>query len=240
MARTNQDWYNNLGPFGYYSLKCQERNHKLISLAGLEDGSGKVAKGHMTFFCNTCNEEITTSVASYNASKPTSKSRGCSNCKKIQGREREAAKLVKNPPRRKRMYRRKWTNTQSFASRGHLINFLLSDPNPHNLRAVEFMERDPPRNQGKLYRHHIIPCHAGGEERKYNEVLVTELEHWEIHLLRVEIYKEVGDALIFSFYWDYLPKDFQDRLRVVASESSRVKNVLRKHLRNPPQNLLED
>jgi hypothetical protein len=178
MARTNQDWYNGLGPFGYYSLKCESRNHKLISLSGLLDGSGKVAKGKMTFFCKTCCEEITTSVASYNAVKPGSPTKGCKNCKKIEGKKREAAKLVINPPRRTRMYRRKWTNTITFASRNDLIQFLLSDPNPHNLRILEFIDRDPPQNQGKLYRHHIIPCHAGGEEKKYNEVQVTELEHW--------------------------------------------------------------
>jgi len=235
MAKTNQDWYNGLGPFGHYSLKCESRNHKLISLSGLSDGSGKIAKGNITFFCNTCSKEITTTVASYNAVKPTAPTKGCKNCKKIEGRKREAEKLAKNPPRRTRMHRRQWRNTKTFVSQHALRQYLLSDQNPHNLRILEFMDRDPPQNQGQLYKHHVIPCHAGGEERKYNEVLVTKVEHWEIHLLRVETYKEVGDARIFNFCWDELPRDFQDRLRNVANQSSQVKNALRSHLRKTPE-----
>lgn len=73
MARTNQDWYNGLGPWGYYADLCEKSNHVLISLSGLEDGSGKVAKGDMTFFCKNCNTEITTTVAVYRLSKKNNK-----------------------------------------------------------------------------------------------------------------------------------------------------------------------
>ena len=85
------------------------------------------------------------------------------------------------------------------------------------------MHRVPPQNQGKLYRHHIIPCHAGGEERKYNEVLVTKKEHWEVHLLRLEAYKDAKDAFLFCFVWKELPSDFQNRLL----QMNIAKNVLR-------------
>jgi hypothetical protein len=69
MARTNQDWYNGRGAQGYYNDLCESNNHKLISLSGIEDGSGKVAKGKITFFCNNCTAEITTTVAVYRISK---------------------------------------------------------------------------------------------------------------------------------------------------------------------------
>jgi hypothetical protein len=61
MARTYQDWYKGKGPMGHYGDICANRNHRLISLSGVEDGSGRVAKGSITFFCNTCQSEITTS-----------------------------------------------------------------------------------------------------------------------------------------------------------------------------------
>ena len=49
MAKTNQDWYNGKTAFDHYSEICLCRNHQLISLSGMIDGSGKVAKGKITF-----------------------------------------------------------------------------------------------------------------------------------------------------------------------------------------------
>lgn len=50
MARTNQDWYGGKGSMGHYAEMCASRDHRLIYLSGVDDGSGKVAKGTITFF----------------------------------------------------------------------------------------------------------------------------------------------------------------------------------------------
>jgi hypothetical protein len=92
MAKTNQDWYNKKTPTEYYQEICLQQNHQLLSLSGVADGSGKIAKGKITFFCKNCEEEITTTVASYRASKDNTLSFGCRNCKKIHAEKREAEK----------------------------------------------------------------------------------------------------------------------------------------------------
>lgn len=96
---------------------------------------------------------------------------------------------------------RVWTNHSPLKSREAIVQNFQAEPNSQNLFVLELMNRIPPQNQEKLYRHHIIPCHAGGEERKYNEVLVTKKEHWEVHLLRLEAYQEAKDAVLFCFVW---------------------------------------
>ena len=77
MAKTNQDWYNGKNPIDHYAEICSSRGHRFISLSGIEDGTGKIAKGKITFFCNNCKEEITTTVASYKVSKTNTSSSGC-------------------------------------------------------------------------------------------------------------------------------------------------------------------
>lgn len=118
MARTKQDWYQGLRekkskallkkaldfPMGYYSMICEQRNHKLISLSGHEDGSGKIVKGQITFYCNTCETEITTTVNAYRATKIT----GCRSCKQIQVKSREAEKRFKKP--REKVYKKTSSN----------------------------------------------------------------------------------------------------------------------------------
>jgi hypothetical protein len=96
---------------------------------------------------------------------------------------------------------RVWTTHSPLKSREAIIQHLQAEPNPHNLFVLELLNRVPPKDKGKLYIHHIIPCHAGGEDRKYNEVLVTQIEHWEVHLLRLEAYQEAKDAVLFCFVW---------------------------------------
>lgn len=185
MAKTNQDWYFGKGLFNFYSDICKSRNHTLKSLSGLDDKSGRIGAGTITFVCYNCNLEITTTVNAYRAVKSTSTTNsGCRNCKSIAAKEREALKRANNPPRMTRQRRRFWTKTSPLKTREAIVEHLRSETNPHNSRVLELMQRDPPTDQGKLYKHHIIPCFAGGEERKYNEILVTELEHWEVHLLR--------------------------------------------------------
>lgn len=178
MAKTKQDWYNGKGPMGHYAEMCEDRGHKLISLSGVEDGSGKVAKGSITFFCNNCQSEVTTTVASYvspSSSKSTSK--GCKFCKIILAKAREAAKNATRPTSKNRSRRRVWSKHSPFKTREAIIQHLRSEENPHNLRMLELMSRgSPPLQPGSdpknihtlVETHHIIPCHDGGEERVYN------------------------------------------------------------------------
>lgn len=229
MAKTNQDWYNGKTPFGHYSEICLSRNHQLISLSGMTDGSGKVAKGKITFFCKNCEEEITTTVASYNASKMMTVSFGCRNCKKIHAEKREAKKYPYKDLKFTRRKPRVWTKHSPLKSREAILQHLQADPNPHNLYVLELMHRTPPNDQGKLYRHHIIPCHAGGEERKYNEVLVTQTEHWEVHLLRLEAYHEAKDVVLFCFVWTELPIELKTRLVQIKVAKNVLRQVLKKY-----------
>lgn len=238
MAKTNQDWYNGLTPFEFYSNICLRRNHELISLSGVDDGSGKIAKGKITFFCKNCEEEITTTVASYNASKMNTVSFGCKNCKKIHAEKREAEKypfkdvkflLVRRKPR-------VWTNHSPLKTREAILQHLHTEVNPHNSYVLELINKEKNRlqknstnNQEKLYKHHIIPCHAGGENRKYNEVLVTKEEHWEVHLLRLEAYHEAKDAVLFCFVWTELPVKFKKRFVQVNSAKHVLRHVLKKY-----------
>jgi hypothetical protein len=67
------------------------------------------------------------------------------------------------------------------------------------LRILELQQRELPVNQGRLETHHIIPCSAGGLNRRFNEIRVTEYEHWELHSLRLEAYNEIADAFVFHF-----------------------------------------
>lgn len=239
MAKTNQDWYNGKTPFQHSSELCSRRSHQLISLSGIADGSGKIAKGKITFFCQNCEEEITTTVASYFASKTNTVSAGCRNCKKIHAKKREAEKNANRdkglkPTRRKA---RVWTNHSPLKSREALLQHLHAEPNPHNLYVLELIRKEPckvkqqlsPNNSEKFFRHHIIPCHAGGEERKYNEVLVTEKEHWEVHLLRLEVYQEAKDAVLFCFAWKELPVEFKKRLVQVNVAKHVLRHVLKKY-----------
>lgn len=140
MARTNQDWYNSLGPLFYYSDLCDSNNHELISLSGVEDGSRKVAKGNITFFCNKCNTEITTTVAVYRISKKG----GCRECKKIEARRREAEKRAKNPTNRGKKWRRTWTNHSPIKTLELLKEHLHSEKNVYNLRMLELQQRELP------------------------------------------------------------------------------------------------
>lgn len=114
-------------------------------------------------------------------------------------------------------------------SREAILKHLHNEPNPHNLYVLELLQRIPPKDQGKFYKHHIIPCHAGGEERKYNEVLVTKKEHWEVHLLRLEAYQEAKDAVLFCFVWQELPVEFQKRLVQVKVAKQVLRHVLKKY-----------
>jgi hypothetical protein len=86
-------------------------------------------------------------------------------------------------------------------------------------------QRLSPNNSEKFFRHHIIPCHAGGEERKYNEVLVTEKEHWE----RLEVYQEAKDAVLFCFAWKELPVEMKKRLVQVNVAKHVLRHVLKKY-----------
>lgn len=72
-----------------------------------------------------------------------------------------------------------------------------------------------------------MPCR--GEERKYNEVLVTETEHWEVHLLLLEAYHEAKDAVLFCFVWTELPIEFQKRLVQVKVARHVLRQVLKKY-----------
>jgi hypothetical protein len=188
MAKTNKDWYNGKTSFEHYAEICSHRNHQLISLSGMTDGSGKIAKGKITFFCKNCEEEITTTVASYNATKMNKVSFGCRNCKKIHAEKREAEKYpYKDVNRELKLTRRKarvWTNHSPLKSREAILQHLHAEVNPHNLYVLELIRQEKSRvqqistnNKEKFYKHHIIPCHAEGENRKYNEVLVTQKEH---------------------------------------------------------------
>lgn len=206
MARTKQDWYKGRTPTEYYADFCSKRNHRLISLSGVANGSGIIAKGKMTFFCNTCEMEITTTVASYRAVKKNSPTAGCKNCKKILAKKREKAKYPNKNITRTRLRRRIWTNHSPLKSREASLQHLRSVPNEHNLFVLKIMNREPPQGAGKLYKHHIIPCHDGGEERKSNEILVTLKEHWEVHLLRLEAYQQAGEASMFFFCWKKITK----------------------------------
>jgi hypothetical protein len=91
----------------------------MISLSGIADGSGKIAKGKITFFCQNCEEEITTTVASYSAAKTNTVSVGCRNCKKIHAKKREAEKNANLDKGLKRTHRkaRVWTNHSPLKSR---------------------------------------------------------------------------------------------------------------------------
>lgn len=144
MAKTNQDWYNQKTPTEYYNEICFQRNHHFISLSGVTDGSGKIAKGKITFFCKNCEEEITTTVASYRAAKNNTCSSGCRNCKKIHAEKREAEKYPYKDVKFTRRKARVWTNHSPMKSREAIVQHLQAEPNPHNLFVLELMNRIPP------------------------------------------------------------------------------------------------
>lgn len=88
---------------------------------------------------------------------------GCRNCKKIHAEKREVEKYPYKDLKLTRKKPRVWTKHSPFKSREAILQHLQDDPNPHNLYVLELMQQTPPTDQGKLYRHHIIPCHAGGK-----------------------------------------------------------------------------
>lgn len=94
------------------------------------------------------------------------------------------------------------------------MDHLLSVNNAYNLRVLELMQRNPIEKNVLDQTHHIIPYSAGGLRRKLNEIRVTEYEHLELHLLRLEVYNESADAYVFNFCWAQLPNNFKYRLRI--------------------------
>lgn len=227
MPRTKQDWYNGKGPMLYWTEACEKRGHRLISLSGIEDGSGKIAKGKITFYCNNCDTTITTSVAAYQIGG-TKTTKGCRICKAARQKQAEAEKKANKPTPTRQFRRRAWAKDSPFKNREDIIKHLMSEDNPHNRRVLELIKRDPKilsTTSGEesaevegwhtsLEIHHIIPYHDGGVDRVYNTLKVTRYEHWEIHLLRFETYGQFGDAYVFNFCWNQLPEEFKNRLRV--------------------------
>jgi|JI81BgreenRNA_FD_contig_101_144993_length_1236_multi_3_in_0_out_0_2 hypothetical protein len=195
MAKTNQVWYNGKGAMSHYGDFCSSRNHQLISLSGLEDGSGKIAKGSISFFCNTCQSQVTTSVASYCASKVTSQSKGCKVCKTNLAilREKEKIAAMKEAPSVKnRRRRRKWKKSTPYKSREAIRQHLLSETNPHNTFVLELMDIKE-----------SIPCNP--PERSKTTDSNFDFDDLTSNLLGEAVKREVDDCHVITQIHHIIP-----------------------------------
>lgn len=87
-------------------------------------------------------------------------------------------------------------------NREQLIDFLKTNPNPHNhyvlelvLRDTEFPKRRSELPTGEYSYHHVIPLHAKGSPDNWNLIYLTKQEHDITHRLRYEVYQDRKDLL---------------------------------------------
>ena len=79
--------------------------------------------------------------------------------------------------------------------------------------------------------HHIIPCHAGGDESPENLVKVTYRQHTFLHHLRWKAYNEEGDLLAYRLMRKIEPNK-KAALASMAGKIGGQKNRLSGHMSN--------
>lgn len=206
------------------------RNHKLISVTNTET----IAKGNLNLLCNICNSKFTISAKSYRNCK-----NGCPTCKKKAissfwlGKKRTNDKLFnidKTVTTRKHKLKNPNPKYNSINSKEDIINFLTSDPNKYNLFILEKFQNQSLNNEKKnetvtYEKHHIIPIHAGGPDKPFNLIRLTTQDHILAHMLRYEVYKELGDKLFLNFKSEEsISPEKAKKNRIAASHEAQKQN----------------
>lgn len=75
-----------------------------------------------------------------------------------------------------------------------LKNYLRNNPNKHNDKLFELIERHERGEANGLDKHHCIPVFEGGPDASWNLINLSLAEHAEIHELRAEVYGNAEDA----------------------------------------------
>lgn len=184
----------------YYSELAKSRNHTLISVSNPDTPS----QGGVTIHCNCCNTDFKTSARSYKSSI-----NGCPVCKALISSKtwKGKARILTPEESEKRTTYKKWVNEtrkkrqeayNHIQSREDLIKHLRLNNNIYNQFILDKLENPPP--PGKMTEiHHIIPKHAGGPLKKWNEVVLTLEDHQKAHELRWAVYQEVSDLKATQF-----------------------------------------
>lgn len=191
----------------------ESRGHKLVGLTYGKTNPNIVPQAsYIQLKCTHCGNSWQTRLQVYLSR--TSASGGCRQCYTQNQKDLEKypnspivprADDENRPTRRRGISRLRNAHSKgkyaSIQSREDLINFLQKNPNEHNnyvlplvIRDTQFPKKKNEFFPGQYSLHHVIPLHDQGSPDSWNIIYVTKEEHYVIHKLRYDVYKQLGDA----------------------------------------------
>nr|YP_764435.1 putative site-specific DNA endonuclease [Stigeoclonium helveticum]ABF60221.1 putative site-specific DNA endonuclease [Stigeoclonium helveticum] len=192
----------------------EDRGHELVHFkVGKKNPDSVPQVSIIQLKCTHCGNSWATRLQVYLSR--TSTSGGCRQCytKNLQNPKlypnspfQQRQDTLDRPARRAGVQKLRNTNKKgqyaSIRSREDLIKFLQQNSNKHNdyvlplvLRDTNFPKRRNELPPGQYSFHHVIPLHDKGSPDSWNLIYVTKEEHYVVHKLRFEVYKQQGDSM---------------------------------------------
>lgn len=188
-------------------ILAKDRNHIVKSFeVGIRDKNHVPKQSRVFLICGICGNEWDTKVQVY--VERQSASNGCRQCYTA---NQQNPTIYPNSPfqpqttttRRSGVNALRQANQQSqfghIQSRSDLIQFLTQQGDDYSKKVLPLVQRDDLLKanqqslQGPVSKHHVIPLHAGGSPDAWNLIVVTKMEHHDLHVVRYETFGEQND-----------------------------------------------